>query len=151
MEPSGVVLSDGEGDSFLVGPNRAWIKADGRDTSETYSVIEFALALHPVASAPHRHPDWDEAFYVLEGEVEALVGERVVRRQAGSFILIPRGMAHRVWNCGDRPARILAIAQPWAPEYVKEMAQAFPKNGSPDMEKLMETYKKYGVEQVPES
>jgi hypothetical protein len=40
----GVILSDREGDSFLVGANRAWIKADGKDTSETYSVVEFALA-----------------------------------------------------------------------------------------------------------
>jgi quercetin dioxygenase-like cupin family protein len=151
LEPSGIVLSDGEGDSFLVGANRAWVKAGGKDTSETYSVVEFALAPDQATPVPHRHPDWNEGFYVLDGEVEVLVGERTVRRQAGSFILIPRGMAHRVVNCGDRPARILAIAQPWAPDYVRELAQAFPTKGPADTARLMETYKKYGVEPVPES
>jgi quercetin dioxygenase-like cupin family protein len=151
LKPSGVILSDGEGDSFLVGANRAWIKADGKDTSETYSVVEFALAARQATPVPHRHPDWDEAFYVLEGEVEALVGDRTVQRQAGSFILIPRGIAHRVVNCGDSPARILAIAQPWGPEYLKEMAQAFPGEGPPEPEKLRKVYEKYGVEQVPEA
>jgi mannose-6-phosphate isomerase-like protein (cupin superfamily) len=152
MDPvSGVVLSTGEGDSIAVGANRARIKADGKDTSETYSVIEFSLAAQSSASVPHRHPDWDEAFYVLEGEVEVLVGDRSERLRAGSFILVPRGTAHRTWNCGRGPAKILAIAQPWAPQYVRELAQAFPNQGPPDMEKLMETYEKYGVEPVPES
>jgi quercetin dioxygenase-like cupin family protein len=150
LEPSSVILFDGEGDTFLVGANRAWIKADGKDTSQAYSVVEFALAPHQATSVPHRHPDWDESFYVLEGEVEVLVGDQTVRRKAGSFIVIPRDVAHRVSNSGDVPARILAIAQPWAGGYLKELAQAFPAKGPPDMEKLLETYKKCGVEQVPE-
>jgi quercetin dioxygenase-like cupin family protein len=42
---------------------------------------------------PHTHP-WDEAYFVLEGKLEVLLGDRAVTLSAGSFAHVPRGTKH---------------------------------------------------------
>lgn len=42
---------------------------------------------------PHAH-GWDEAFFVLDGQVEVMMGDRVVRLSAGGLVHIPRGTFH---------------------------------------------------------
>ena len=58
------------------------------------------------------HKTEEEAFYVLEGEVNIKVGEQIVRGTAGSFVLIPRGTVHTFWNVGPTPAKLLVIPYP---------------------------------------
>jgi len=54
----------------------------------------------------HRHTDQDERFEVLAGvmAVETPDGER--RYAAGETFEIPRGVAHRMANGGEEPARV---------------------------------------------
>lgn len=56
---------------------------------------------------PHLHPNQDEHFEVLEGELTVVAGPADERRtlRAGEAIDIPRGTVHRMWNAGDGPAR----------------------------------------------
>jgi len=42
---------------------------------------------------PHTHP-WDEAYFVIEGRLEVLVGDRKVEATAGKFVHVPRGTTH---------------------------------------------------------
>lgn len=42
---------------------------------------------------PHTHP-WDEAYFMLEGEMEVLLGERKVVLKKGDFVHIPGGVTH---------------------------------------------------------
>ncbi len=42
---------------------------------------------------PHSHP-WDEAFYVINGEVEFQLGGSVKKVAAGGFVHIPSGTVH---------------------------------------------------------
>ncbi len=60
----------------------------------------------------HIHKTEDEAFYVLEGEINVLLGERTIRAKAGSFVLIPRGTVHTFSRVGQEPAKLLAIFSP---------------------------------------
>ena len=60
----------------------------------------------------HIHKAEEEAFYVLEGEVNVKVGEQTIRGTVGSFILIPRGTVRTYWNAGPTPAKLLAIFSP---------------------------------------
>ena len=50
--------------------------------------------------------------YVLDGEVDIMVGEETVRATTGSFALVGRGTAHTFWNVGPTPARLLVIVSP---------------------------------------
>ncbi len=82
----------------------------GADTDGAYSLLEVEL----VGDGPpqHIHKTEDEAFYVLEGEVKFLLGERISTAKAGTFVLIPRGMVHAFCRAGQEPAKILAIFSP---------------------------------------
>jgi uncharacterized RmlC-like cupin family protein len=63
------------------------------------------------ASRAHLHRGIESGGYVLEGEVDALSGERlehVVRAEAGDFVYIPADLPHAVRNAStELPARFL--------------------------------------------
>jgi mannose-6-phosphate isomerase-like protein (cupin superfamily) len=58
---------------------------------------------------PHVHNRDDEAWYVLEGVLRILAGEKEVEARAGSGVLVPRGTPHTYWNPGPGPTRYLLI------------------------------------------
>jgi mannose-6-phosphate isomerase-like protein (cupin superfamily) len=42
----------------------------------------------------HRHPDTDEVFLVLEGEMQVAFRDREVTLKAGEMCVVPRGVEH---------------------------------------------------------
>ena len=65
----------------------------------------------------HLHPDTDEAFYVAEGDVTFLLGDREVAVTTGGLVFVPRGTAHTVWNSGLVPVRGLIVISPGDAEH----------------------------------
>jgi quercetin dioxygenase-like cupin family protein len=59
----------------------------------------------------HRH-DFDEAFYVLEGELTFQLEQDVFTRRAGELAFAPRGLAHTYANLSGAPARALLVITP---------------------------------------
>jgi mannose-6-phosphate isomerase-like protein (cupin superfamily) len=59
----------------------------------------------------HRH-DFDEAFYVLEGELVFQLEDTVVTKRAGELAFAPRGVAHTFANHSDAPARYVLVCTP---------------------------------------
>jgi mannose-6-phosphate isomerase-like protein (cupin superfamily) len=59
----------------------------------------------------HKH-DFDEAFYVLEGELTFQVEDAVVTKRAGELAFAPRGVAHTLANHSDGRARYLLVCTP---------------------------------------
>ena len=56
----------------------------------------------------HRHPNCEEALYVLAGEIEHHIeGTPNVRMKAGDAILVPRDRVHQARCVGTIPARLL--------------------------------------------
>ena len=80
------------------------------DTGEAYSLLE--VGMDGDGPPRHIHKNEEEAFYVLEGEIKVLLGERTFNAKAGSFVLIPRGTVHTVARAGQEPAKMLAIFSP---------------------------------------
>ena len=82
---------------------------------------------------PHTDRDVDEYSYVLEGEIGARIGDRIISAPRGTYALKPRGIMHTFWNATDQPARILEILSPAKFErFFEEMAD-LTKNPGPDM------------------
>jgi mannose-6-phosphate isomerase-like protein (cupin superfamily) len=54
---------------------------------------------------PHFHPQQDERFEILEGELTVKMDGETRVLQAGDAIDIPRGSSHQFWNAGSVPAR----------------------------------------------
>jgi quercetin dioxygenase-like cupin family protein len=56
----------------------------------------------------HVHEDWEEVFYVLEGEVEYRLGEAWLPAPTGSTICVPPGAVHAFRNSSQTPGRARA-------------------------------------------
>jgi mannose-6-phosphate isomerase-like protein (cupin superfamily) len=61
---------------------------------------------------PLHHHDFDETFYVLDGELTIQVGDDIVTVGAGEAAFAPRGSHHTLANLGDAPARYLLTCTP---------------------------------------
>jgi mannose-6-phosphate isomerase-like protein (cupin superfamily) len=59
----------------------------------------------------HRH-DFDETFYVLEGELTFQLADDLFSVGAGQLAFAPRGVPHTFANLSDAPARQLIICTP---------------------------------------
>jgi quercetin dioxygenase-like cupin family protein len=59
----------------------------------------------------HRH-DFDETFYVLEGELTFQLGEERFVRGPGDVAFAARGVAHTYANLSGAPARALLVCTP---------------------------------------
>jgi quercetin dioxygenase-like cupin family protein len=59
----------------------------------------------------HRH-DFDETFYVLEGQLTFQLGDERITRRAGELAFAPRGVPHTYANLSGAPARALLICTP---------------------------------------
>lgn len=60
----------------------------------------------------HLHHQDDEAWYVLEGTLCVLCGDRVVEAHAGSGVFVPKGTKHTYWNPTQQRTRYLLIMTP---------------------------------------
>jgi len=86
--------------------------------SQTNGSLAFIEAIVPPGGGPiaHAHTDEDEAFFLLDGELEFLDGDRTFVASPGSFVFIPRGRRHRFKNISDAPAKTLFLFTPAGPE-----------------------------------
>ena len=61
---------------------------------------------------PLHHHAFDEAFYVLEGELTFQLGDEVATAGPGSLTFAPSGSHHTLANLSDGPARYLLVCTP---------------------------------------
>jgi mannose-6-phosphate isomerase-like protein (cupin superfamily) len=80
-------------------------QSDGR-----VSMIETAPG--PGAGPPLHHHDFDEAFYVLEGELTFQLRDQLVKARPGDLVFAPRGVDHTFANLSGAPARQLIVCTP---------------------------------------
>ncbi|MET0389754.1 MAG: cupin domain-containing protein [Polyangiales bacterium] len=80
-----------------MGRMRALFKADETETGHGYSISEWWLEPQTKGPGAHSHPE-DDVFFVIEGTMSILVGDRWVDAQPGAFVLIPGGMTHDFEN-----------------------------------------------------
>ena len=98
--------------------------ADGDETARAYSISEWWLEANTTGPGAHSHPE-DDVFYVLEGTMSLLVGERWIDAPAGSFVLVPGGVTHDFQNRSDRRAGVLNFSPGEFEPEMKEIAEWF--------------------------
>jgi quercetin dioxygenase-like cupin family protein len=74
-------------------------------------IVEISVP-DPWAGPPLHHHDFDEAFYVLEGELTFQLGDEVTTAGPGTLAFAPRGSDHTLANLGDAVARYLLVITP---------------------------------------
>jgi mannose-6-phosphate isomerase-like protein (cupin superfamily) len=83
----------------------------GEESDGVVSLIVNSVPAHWPGPHLHRH-DFDEAFYVLEGELTFQVEDQLIARGPGELAFAPRGVAHTLANFGDAPARYVLVCTP---------------------------------------
>ncbi|MBO3748450.1 cupin domain-containing protein [Streptosporangiaceae bacterium NEAU-GS5] len=124
--PIPYLLAAGEGD-HIRGPagGPAVFKARGKDTGGSFTALENEIA--PLQGPPlHRHPGEDEMYYVLDGLLRFVAGEREFEAATGGFVFIPRGTPHCFQNVGAAPARLLVMFTPSGMERFFEAQATLP-------------------------
>jgi quercetin dioxygenase-like cupin family protein len=75
------------------------------------SVIQTAAPPRFAGPYLHKH-DFDEAFYVLEGELTFQLDDELVTAGPGELVFAPRGVPHTYANPSDAPARLVITCTP---------------------------------------
>jgi quercetin dioxygenase-like cupin family protein len=83
----------------------------GEETGGAYFVMQ-ALVPPGGGPPPHVHTREDETFYLLEGQVEFLLGEDTIVAGPGDFVNVPRGTVHRFQNTGSETAQLVLTFTP---------------------------------------
>jgi len=100
----------------------------GADTGGAYCLLDIGLA--PAMTVPrHTHTREDEAYYVLSGELEVIVGDEVFILRAGDTLIAPRDIPHQLRNSGDVENHYLIMFSPSGFEgFLKATAVPAPDN-----------------------
>jgi len=105
---------EGERRWFCGGGLHTW-KATAQETGGAFLMFEDDLDAGKVTPL-HRHPDADETFYMLEGEILLHVdGDEPRRLAAGGIAVIPRTISHAFMVTSGR-ARMLCLQTPGSGE-----------------------------------
>jgi mannose-6-phosphate isomerase-like protein (cupin superfamily) len=80
-------------------------------TNDQVSVIE-NLVPAGWGGPPLHHHDFDETFYVLEGELTFQLGEEIFTRTQGGLAFAPRGAHHTLANQSGVEARYVLVCTP---------------------------------------
>ena len=83
----------------------------GEESGGAVSVIEGGAP--PRFAGPYLHThDFDEAFYVQEGELTFQLEDELFAAGPGELAFAPRGARHTYANRSDTPARFLIVCTP---------------------------------------
>ena len=122
---------------------------EARETGGAWSLFEEEVPIG-MGPPPHRH-DWDEAYYILEGEVDFEVDGRAVKSRSGDFNYLPRNTVHGFKGTSKKPARVLIFAAPaHGSEFFHELSdeiRSLPEDGA----KMPEIGERHGIYFMPPS
>lgn len=149
-----LVRTHDEGDLFWFNESLLTFKARSAETGGAFVLFEM-LSPRGKATPLHLHPDLDESFYVLEGELLALVDGSEVHAPAGSFISFPRRTVH-AFTVVSATARFLTLLTP-GPQAAEDFfvdagdpasAPELPPDGTLDIARLTASAEKNGSVQL---
>ncbi len=110
MGKQAMTVRRGEGDKLHVLGTEVRFLCQADKTDRAWSLMEAVLPLE-AGPPPHEHP-WDEAYYVVEGQVQFEIGGKHQLVKAGDFIYAPGGTIHAFKGASAQPARLLVFDAP---------------------------------------
>jgi mannose-6-phosphate isomerase-like protein (cupin superfamily) len=138
----GVHVGPGEGRSVRVLSSQLEVKAAEK---AGLSFGMFQSSFPPGTGMPflHLHRSYEEAFYVLQGEVQFQLGAHEIRATAGSAVLVPAGVPHCFRNVGPGNVEWIVVAAPArAVTAIEEVGQVAPG----DLDGLAEIFERHDSE-----
>lgn len=89
----------------LIGQDITFLRT-GKETGGTLLEMEARYQGRSQEPPPHYHPQQEEDFKVLEGELSVRIDGQVKVLKAGDTLHIPANTVHAMWNHTDRPTAV---------------------------------------------
>lgn len=126
-----IIRAEDEGDALWFNNDLLTFKATSEETDEAFILFE-ELSQRGKVTPMHVHPNADETFCVIEGEIRVHIdgSERAVA--GGGVASVPRGMPHALLVT-SKTARMLTLITPGN----KEMELFFREVGEPATERVL--------------
>jgi mannose-6-phosphate isomerase-like protein (cupin superfamily) len=137
------LVSSKEGTTFNILGHVVTVKLHSWSGNDNYV---FELISPPgTGIPPHVHKMEDEVLYILDGEFEVMIGEKIFKATAGDCLNFVRNIPHGYTNIGTTDARTLWYVSPGQSfEKFFEQLSQFPP-GPPDAEKFNALCEKHGM------
>jgi quercetin dioxygenase-like cupin family protein len=139
------VIPPAEGDELSVRGSTLLFKAVAATTGGAFSLHERHVPAGGRRPPPHVHPDRVEAFWVLEGEAEFELDGDLTRAAAGSFVLVPGGVAHTFGASPTAPAHLLVLHAPALDGYFRDLAALWAGPEAPDRDVELALMRRHGM------
>ncbi|ACK64211.1 Cupin 2 conserved barrel domain protein [Rippkaea orientalis PCC 8801] len=144
-------LSETQGESKWAMGILVTLKLQSKDSNGAYAIFEDYI-LPGVGTPLHIHTREEEFWFMLDGELEWYVGDRLFNAKQGDFINTSRGIPHRFQNISNKPAKMLLGYAPagfeqWFIDIGQPVTNAKipPKTTPEDIEKAIKVAQEYGV------
>jgi quercetin dioxygenase-like cupin family protein len=132
----------------IVGSPTAKIQllADSSATGGALSTVRVTLDKGADGAKPHRHDRSAEMFYVLDGALQILSGNEVIRAEEGDVIVVPPRLPHAFSAERGASAEILIVIAPGVErfEYFRQLTRIArgeePPESLRDVQDLYDTY-----------
>ena len=86
------------------------VLASGDETGGVVGALDERSA-QGICAPMHVHDDADEIFYVLDGNLTFIIGEKRIEAAAGAFVYLPR-FVHHGFQCNSTEARVFNFLTP---------------------------------------
>ena len=130
----------------------------GKETGGTYAAIDMLIPPNG-GPGPHSHANFQESFYVIDGEIEVRSEVSTYIAKKGSFVNIPKGgIVHCFKNKTEQTAHLLCVVVPSGlEEFFMEIGKpvaigsflAPPPMDEEAMKKILPIVEKYGQKLFP--
>lgn len=142
-----IFFEPGQGKVVSARGSQMVFKAVGETTNSAFSFMERELPVSNRRPQPHRH-EGPEGFYVLEGQIEFVVGDERRIGGPGFWALVPEGVPHTFGNAGDSPARLIIIHAPAADAYFVDLEKLWAADKPPTTDEERDLMRRHGLEPV---
>ena len=146
--------ASGDGEALWFNNSLLTFKATSAETGGAFVLFEMQ-SRRGKATPLHLHPDQDETFYVLDGELRVHVDGREVRAEPGGFVSIPRGVVH-AFTVSSETASFLTLLTPGpqaAEDFFRDGGEparepALPPDGPLDIARIQAAAERHGCVQL---
>ena len=158
QKPAPITVGALEGQNISMVGDTYRILVTGKHTGNTFAAID--MLIPPGGGpGPHAHPDFEETFYVIEGEIEVKSEAGTYIAKKGSYVVVPKGgVVHCFKNKTDQVAHLLCTVVPSGLEaFFEEIGRpvavgsflAPPPMDEAAMKKILPIVEKYGQKLFP--
>ncbi|HEX9513190.1 MAG TPA: cupin domain-containing protein [Puia sp.] len=158
LKPAPITIGAQDGQNLSVVGDTYRILITGKETGGAYAAIDMLIPPNG-GPGPHSHADFQESFYVIDGEIEVKSEASTYTAKKGSFVNIPKGgIVHCFKNKTDQIAHLLCVVVPSGlEEFFIEIGKpvaigtflALPPMNEEAMKKIQPIVEKYGQKLFP--